>query len=240
MSQNDEPYVKHKNGGGRVGRFATVSDGVYIRNDSVVSGRCELYGDEIFVQQGSHLDGWCRVSGHGVVNQSSLSGFVHSTSSEIHCSQLTGDIWAVDSEISRSDMVVVQGQQVRVINSHLNGVSAYGPVFIQDATVENCEILPLVRILGGHWTRSPRIRRTPFQFHLIESHIEGNLLIGCWDRPLATWKSMVSIYRRFGDRIATAGEAIQWDGGEVLGGFEKLPPEELAWYADAIENWSTE
>lgn len=237
-SQLSEPITsKHPNGGGRVGRFATVTDGVYIRNDSRVDGNCELYGGEIFIQQDSHLDGWCRVSGHSIVSESSLSGFVQSTNSEIHCSRLSGDIWAVDSEISRSDMTVVQGQQIRVIDSHLNGVSAFGPVFIQNATVEDCEILPLVRILGGNWTRSPRIKRSPFQFHCTESHIEGNLLIGCWDKPLTQWKQMVEIYRRFGNRIATASEAIQWDEGDILGGFEKLTPEELAWYADAIEQW---
>ncbi len=236
-SQLSEITVKHPNGGGRVGQFATVSAGVYIRNDSSVNGNCELYGDDVFVQQNSRLNGWCRVSGRSVLSESTLSGFAQVTSSEIHSSRLTGDIWVVDSEVSRSDITVIQGQQVRVVESQLNGVSIFGPVFIQNAKVENCELLPCVRIYGGEWKRSPRIRRSPFQFHCIESHIEGNLLIGCWDRPLDEWKQMVQIYQRIGNKLALASEAIQWDDGEILGGFEKMSTEELNWYANAISSW---
>lgn len=234
-----EPITtKHPHGGGRVGRFATVSPEVYVRADSLVEGNCELYGDEIFVQQESHLEGWCRLLGHTIVAQSSLSGFVQLVNTQAIVCELSGDLLAVDSEISRSNLSAPQGQQIRIINSNLNGVSVFGPVFIQGAKVENCELLPCVRIYGGTWDRSPKIKRSPFQFDCIESHIEGNLIIGCWDKPLAQWKQMVEIYRRVGDRMATAGEAIQWDDRDVLGGFEKLTPEELSWYADAIEGWS--
>ncbi len=237
LSDPDAPWAKHSHGSGRIGRFATVGPDVYVRNDSTVGGHCELYGDEIFVQQDSHLTGWCRVSGHSVVSQSSLSGFVQSTNSEIHCSRLDGDIWAVDSEISRSQLTVVSGQQSRMVSSQLNGVTAYGPVFVQNAKVENCELLPLVRILGGDWSRSPRIKRSPFQFHVIESHEPESLLIGCWTRTIEEWKALVAIYRRLGNKMASVSEVLGWDDGEMLGGFEKLPAEELEWYASAIESW---
>lgn len=240
-NQLSEIYSKHPNGGGKIGRFVTVSPDAFIGKGATVDGHAELYGNPK-ITGNSHIGDWCRVSHNVEISDSELLQFTMVTGpTTIRSSRLDGDAWVANSFMQDCDLRASQGQQIRVVdNSELHSVSGVGPIFVSAAKVHNCELLPLVRILGGEWFASPRIRRSPFQFHLIESHIEDNLLIGCWDRPLTTWKSMVSIYRRFGDRIATAGEAIQWDGGEVLGGFEKLPPEELSWYADAIENWSTE
>lgn len=230
-----EIYSKHPNGGGRVGRYATVSKDVHIDKDSIISGHCEIYGQGEIVN--SNLDGWCRLHSSDVYS-SRLTGFVVSVDTPIYNSYLDGDVFAANASISSCDLRVPKGQQIRVVESaELLGVTAYGPIFVSGANVGECEILPLVRILGGSWSRSPRIKRSPFQFDCIESHIEGNLLIGCWDRPVAQWKQMVAIYRRLGDRLAGVDEAVKWSDGETLGGFEKLSAEELSWYADAISGW---
>lgn len=236
-----EIYSKHPNGGGKIGRFVTISETVRVEGSAEIRDQCELYGLSI-VFAGCILSGYSRMTGNSVVGRSDLSGLVQLHDyAKILDSRLTGDITVTDKAVvEQCDFETATGQQIRIVNSILFGVSCAGAAWVSNAHIRECELLPGVRVYGGNWTRSPKIKRSPFQFDVIESHIVGSLVIGCWTRTLEEWRGIVSVFRRIMGKNGTPSDFFQWDDRKALSGFEKLTPEELAWYADAIENWSTE
>ncbi len=192
-SQLSDPvrvFSRHPNGSGRIGRYVTIQDTVLVDESSTVDGQCELY-QNCKITENSQLRGFSRMSGCSIATESRFDQLVQLVDKSISVrSKLNGDISLVGvASVTSCDLRTATGQQIRIIDSDLTSVTAFGSAWVSNAQVYGCELLPGTRLYSGRWNRSPRVVRSSGQYDLTEAE-NDQITIGCMTRPIAVWRKL--------------------------------------------------
>jgi hypothetical protein len=190
LSNDIRVFSRHPRGNGKIGRYVTIQSTVLVDDHSIVEDQCELYGDSK-VMDDSHLCGFSRMTGSASVTRCRLDHLVQMHDrSDAMFSRLQGDITLTGgTTIDGCNLRTATGQQIRLVNAGLQKVTAFGSVWVSNANVYNCELLPGTRLYSGEWDRAPRVVRSGGQYDLTEAE-DDQVTIGCMTKPIAVWRKL--------------------------------------------------
>lgn len=225
-------YETHANGGGKRERTVTCSESAYLDADTLVEGYCSVWGSPRIEQ--SRLMGFCRISGHGFISNAALDGRVSVSdstqiidSSIVTDQRISGNVFEW-GEVEIRDAALVEACTIDAPPSARIGIGGNAILIVVDirgnahiegdAHLENCEIPDGAWITGGQWLcRAPKVIKTSSFFNLTESHIPGELFVGCRSLPIKTWiRSGKMLAAKYGmpldEYYEYARLVLEWNG----------------------------
>ena len=191
LSEPIRIFSHHPNGGGKIGRYVTIADTVFVGEPSELRHNVECYGN-VRIEGESTLSDFSRMTGSSFVANSNLSGLVqmHDQAGALR-SEMHGDITiSDDGRLNNCNLRTATGQQIRIgRGAILTAVQCSGSLWVSNARVRGCELYSDTRIYSGEWTRPPRVVRSTGQYNLCEG--EGDTVtIGCMNKPIAVWRKL--------------------------------------------------
>lgn len=191
MSEPIRVFSSWGNGGGKIGRYVTIADTVFVDKESELRQNVECYGNSR-VEGASILSDFSRLTGSAFTVDSNLSGLVqmHDQSGSLR-SELSGDITLTDdARLNNCYLRTATGQQIRIgAGAILTGVQCSGSLWVSNARVRGCELYSDTRIYSGEWTRPPRVVRSTGQYNLCEGE-NDTLTIGCMNKSIDVWRKL--------------------------------------------------